>query len=1017
MATWISSWMNGEEKENNEGKEQVPVEAPSADEIRRKRLERLAAMEAAAVSAPTPQVENTKPTPAPPVEAKKSIEIVKVSEPPPVKASVEPAVPAEKKKKTLTRKDPLHNALQQILAVTLNQAQASSTMLYVPFDGETINGDNSSEILYMRLLTEDPAYDSTLEYLFGAFQRIRTEASGLSDSDLLVVQSVQEQCVNYSVTFLLEPEMFPSKSTPLEAFDRIIRSPNASTQPYLELLATGLESQGGNAALGRVAGPVLQKLVSEVFLGSQSLLAVESWASGIQTIASMVRIKGFATVFTNIPGFLLTPPLNGRRLQDATALGILLRYSSDSPDPAIKDMFSNITKRSRIDVNKSIDSLRTKMSLLHDLVTDIFRSLLKAGPHSKERVLQWQRMLEQALVVNIEGAKENPNPALISTAGMLINLNVVLLRLCGPFLPPSTKHSLIDPTYLTVRPNTLFPEDTTKLVPSTNQPLANSKSLTDFNFITQCFYLTVRATHLGPVSTIGKYMRLMRQLSYMQNHMNDQSDPRLRMQFEALATAKMITDAKLLQPEFLHELVRIALLSANVVCRICISRDGKSSVKDFQLPIAAPSEELLVPHVPEHIVEDIVSIFLFVARFSPDELKTFAFDDLLSMILIFLTSPQLIRSPHLRAKMSECLFEICLPPHESEDRPTAGIQSAVNALVQSKLAQQHLAPCLLTLYGDVEQTGFYEKLEHRYNIACLLKYLWKCPDHKPAFLLISKDQNAFVKFANGLMNHINSLLTDALTNLPEIKILQEEIQSPHWLNLEESLREQKQSLLSEKERTVTSSLQLANETIHMMSYLTSEIQAPFLTPELEDRLVGMLNSVLVKLAGPRGLELKVTNPEVYKFRPKVMLREIVDTILHFSEYERFQVAVASNGLYDPLVYRKCTNILQRTHLIDESGILAFDVFAQKVEALHSSTTQDESMLGDIPDEFMDPLLWQLMKDPVTLPSGYTVDRSTIAQHLLNDPSDPFTRAPLSIDQVIPNVSLKAQIEDWLSKAK
>ncbi|CAK4114716.1 unnamed protein product [Aphanomyces euteiches] len=330
MATWISSWMNGEEKENNEGKEQVPVEAPSADEIRRKRLERLAAMEAAAVSAPTPQVENTKPTPAPPVEAKKSIEIVKVSEPPPVKASVEPAVPAEKKKKTLTRKDPLHNALQQILAVTLNQAQASSTMLYVPFDGETINGDNSSEILYMRLLTEDPAYDSTLEYLFGAFQRIRTEASGLSDSDLLVVQSVQEQCVNYSVTFLLEPEMFPSKSTPLEAFDRIIRSPNA-----------------------------------------------KSWAPGIQTIASMVRIKGFATVFTNIPGFLLTPPLNGRRLQDATALGILLRYSSDSPDPAIKDMFSNITKR-----------------------------------------------LEQALVVNIEGAKENPNPALISTAGMLINLNI-----------------------------------------------------------------------------------------------------------------------------------------------------------------------------------------------------------------------------------------------------------------------------------------------------------------------------------------------------------------------------------------------------------------------------------------------------------------------------------------------------------------------------------------------------------------------------------------------------------------
>ncbi|KAF0701142.1 Aste57867_8365 [Aphanomyces stellatus] len=1018
MASWISSWVNGEEKNNEEGKvADTEYVAPSADEIRRKRLERLAAMEAAAAESSPPPVAAQEPPRQPtPMEIKPptTVDPKQTVVIPSPQARQSDALSAEKKRKSATKRDPLHNALQQILGVTLNESQASHALMYIPVESDTIDGNNSSEILYMRLLNEDPAFNSTLEYLFAVFQKVRTESFGLSDADLLVVQSVQEQCVNYSVTCLLEPEMFSSRSTPLEAFDRLVRSPNASTQPYLEALALGLEAQGGNAALGRVVGPILQKLVSEVFLGSQSILAVESWSPCIQTIGSLVRIKGFATVFTNIPGFLLTPPLNGRRLQDATALGILLRFSSDAPDPAIKDMFSNITKRSRQDVNKSIDSLRSKMSLLHDIVTDIFRSLLKAGAHAKDRVIKW---LEQAVVVNIEGAKENPNPALVSTAGMLINLNVVLLRLCGPFLPPATKHSLIDPSFLKCWPNPLFPEDATKLVQLSTNPLQNSKSLGDFNFITQCFYLTVRAMHLGPVATIGKYMRLMRQLSYVQNHMNDQSDPRVRMQFEAMATAKMVIDAKLLQPELLHEMVRFALLSANAVCRVCLSPDGKAVVSGFQLPLQTPVEELLVPYVPEHVVEDIVNILLFVARFAPEELKSFAFDDLLTMTLIFLSSPQMIRSPHLRAKMSECLFEICLPPHESEDRPTAGIPSAVNSLVQSRMAQQHLAPCLLALYGDVEQTGFYEKLEHRYNIACLLKYLWKCPDHKAAFLLISQNQPAFVKFAHGLMNHINSLLTDALTNLPEIKSLQEEIQSPQWLNLEESLREQKQSLLSEKERTVTSSLQLANETIHMMSYLTSEIQAPFLTPELEDRLVGMLNSVLVKLAGPKGLELKVTNPEVYKFRPKVMLREIVETILHFSQYESFQVAVASNGLYDMTVYRKCTNILQRTQLVDPTAIAVFDQFAQTVEAFYSSNTHNEAMLGDIPEEFMDPLLWQLMKDPVTLPSGYVVDRSTITQHLMNDPSDPFTRAPLAIDQLVSNDALKAQIEAWVSQAK
>ena len=50
-----------------------------------------------------------------------------------------------------------------------------------------------------------------------------------------------------------------------------------------------------------------------------------------------------------------------------------------------------------------------------------------------------------------------------------------------------------------------------------------------------------------------------------------------------------------------------------------------------------------------------------------------------------------------------------------------------------------------------------------------------------------------------------------------------------------------------------------------------------------------------------------------------------------------------------------------------------------------------------PEEFMDSLMWFLMSDPVKLPSsGCVVDRSTIKQHLLNDPNDPFNREPLTV---------------------
>ena len=45
----------------------------------------------------------------------------------------------------------------------------------------------------------------------------------------------------------------------------------------------------------------------------------------------------------------------------------------------------------------------------------------------------------------------------------------------------------------------------------------------------------------------------------------------------------------------------------------------------------------------------------------------------------------------------------------------------------------------------------------------------------------------------------------------------------------------------------------------------------------------------------------------------------------------------------------------------------------------------------------------LMEDPVILPtSKMTVDRATIVTHLLSDPNDPFNRAPLKIEDVVPS---------------
>jgi hypothetical protein len=49
-------------------------------------------------------------------------------------------------------------------------------------------------------------------------------------------------------------------------------------------------------------------------------------------------------------------------------------------------------------------------------------------------------------------------------------------------------------------------------------------------------------------------------------------------------------------------------------------------------------------------------------------------------------------------------------------------------------------------------------------------------------------------------------------------------------------------------------------------------------------------------------------------------------------------------------------------------------------------------------------MYTLMKEPVKLPSGAIVDLATIKSHLLSDATDPFTRTPLRIEEVMPGKS-------------
>jgi hypothetical protein len=73
--------------------------------------------------------------------------------------------------------------------------------------------------------------------------------------------------------------------------------------------------------------------------------------------------------------------------------------------------------------------------------------------------------------------------------------------------------------------------------------------------------------------------------------------------------------------------------------------------------------------------------------------------------------------------------------------------------------------------------------------------------------------------------------------------------------------------------------------------------------------------------------------------------------------------------------------------------------------------------GDaIPQAFIDPVTYELMREPVMMPDGYTYEKSYIERVLSRKQNSPMTRQEMKFDQAIPNRNLKQVIDDYVAQS-
>jgi ubiquitin conjugation factor E4 B len=273
----------------------------------------------------------------------------------------------------------------------------------------------------------------------------------------------------------------------------------------------------------------------------------------------------------------------------------------------------------------------------------------------------------------------------------------------------------------------------------------------------------------------------------------------------------------------------------------------------------------------------------------------------------------------------------------------------------------------------------------------------------------------FVQFVNLLLNDVTFVLDESFTAFTQIHDLTKLLRSPPE-DMDANVKQEKEELLSAAKDKAKSYMQLTNETVAMLKLFTETLGDSFTKPEVVVRLAHMLDYNLEALTGPKKANLKVETPEEYGWDPKTMLSEISDVYLNLKDKASFIESVATDGRsYRPEYFATAATILQRFALKAPEQIREWEQLAERIKAAKEAAELEEEDLGEIPDEYMDPLLATLMEDPVILPtSKQTLDRSTVRSHLLSDPHDPFNRVPLTIDDVIPNDALRNEIQQWKS---
>ncbi|OWB58266.1 hypothetical protein B5S28_g4275 [[Candida] boidinii] len=971
-----------------------------------------------------------------------------------------------------------HTNLQYILNATLDEKFAQQKKGYFYLDGlkEESEGNIFNvdlidsaliEILTEKGVTNTIPNIKVFDYLYDSWSRALSTKrlvkinDPIKDEKISVVDKAIVLISSYASLIFQVADMFVDEIDIDKIIEEIYMKIN--TGNYDSFLVDIITRTIENEADLELMNLILPKLSKKLY----SLdLSIQSNYNNILTIFEIFLSNKFiASKFHQIDNFH-PENLKAYEFEKKSLLGPLLRISPLLPSIFTHNYDQEILSKQQIQIIH--ESLQTEHGVIIYKLFSICDKLIRSGETSRNEFLKY---LSDIVNKNHLRRGEHAQVNKIATDAFMVNITIILMKFSQPFLSiNSTRLNKIDSNYLNYENKLIDLSEETKLnstIQEYNEYFSNDNVINidkPLNFISECFYLLLTYIHYGlgglyiTSDRVTNYIKQLKQQikqfedtinsRNLNNGGNGNNNP-----FMDMLIKTKLDPLKQKLKQFKANKLAIEMFSINRNLQLeifdCVIGSIQFFLKLLDPNHEYPNKSINIPFInldnqveklddveflrenapipfkffPEMFIEGLINYCHFIGKFNNNPMLSN--DEKLNIFvefsIIILRCPELISNPHLKSRLTEVLFYGSLPTQDKRNG------YMIEIFINNKLIKENLIISLLDFYVMVEKTGassqFYDKFNSRYHISVILEQIWQFEIFKNDLKKISiENLPFFIRVIARMLNDTTFLLDESLTQLHTIGSIQRELEN-RSKNLPDSMEETDEELntkLSGAERQASSYVQLSNKTIHLFNLFTNEAPKSFVIVEIVDRLAGMLNYNLVALVGPKYNELKVKNPKNYSFDPPELLYQLCSIFINLSGEIEFVNAVARDTRsFNFDCFKRAINVLYKCGKIDLSFDEKLTKFSENAKEVKIQDEEEEMELGDdIPDEFLDPLMFTIMKDPVKLPhSKVSMDRSVLKAHLMNDPTDPFNRTPLKLEDVEDDEELKLKIENFKKEKK